>query len=524
VPRWLTIALVVTAVVLALVGGAVAWFEWRQGRDPAQLAFEAHCAACHGADLAGTDAGPALVEAPLRHGDDTIALIASIAAGYPERGMPGFGEELPAETVKALALYVGERRRDYPSLEDSFVLALPDGVVRSTHHAFRVERVATLESLPYAIAPLPDGRVLVTEKIRGLSVVDPAGTVTLVPGTPEVFPPFLSAGGGYIALGTMLDVALPPDHGATGWIHLSYTERCQLDCGSAVPQSMVRVVRGRLRDGRWVDEQTVWAAPKSKYTVVPDRVAAGRLAFDDAGHVYVSIGGKATYDRVQDLDWPTGKIHRVRRDGTVPEGNPFFVPETERDPDSTRHTVFSFGHRTPQGLAGHPRTGEIWGTEMGPRGGDEVNRIVAGGNYGWPLYTNGLDYDGTPITIGEDLGLDFAYEETVAPVVDFTPAPALSAFTFHRGEAFPAWGEDLLVGTLKAKTLLRLRIEDGVLVEQEALLTDLARIRDVAMGPEGSVYLLLEHGEGGSIVRLVPAGTEAGREIVVAQKPAKSST
>ncbi len=227
-------------------------------------------------------------------------------------------------------------------------------------------------------------------------------------------------------------------------------------------------------------------------------------AFDGKGHVYVSIGGKHSYDRLHDLNTPYGKIHRVRDDGTVPQDNPFWVPENDRTESSTIHTVWSYGHRTGQGLDGHPITGEIWNTEMGPRGGDEVNLIAAGGNYGWPLYTFGLDYDGERVTIGEELGLNFPIESTVLPAVDLTPAPPVSNFTFHDGQAFTGWKHDLLIGTLKASTLYRMRFEDGKLVEQEKLRADFGRIRDVEMGGDGLVYVLLEHNETGSLWRLVP--------------------
>ena len=171
---------------------------------------------------------------------------------------------------------------------------------------------------------------------------------------------------------------------------------------------------------------------------------------------------------------------------------------------STRHTVWSFGHRTTQGLAAHPESGAIWASEMGPRGGDEINRIVTGGNYGWPLYTEGLDYDGEPINIGKELGLDFPLTQTVRPVVDFTPAPSLSNFTFHHGRQFPNWQHDLLVGSLRARTLFRIRIDNNEVVALEKLVKHLGRIRDVDMGPEGFIYVLLEHQDTGSLVRLVP--------------------
>ena len=142
---------------------------------------------------------------------------------------------------------------------------------------------------------------------------------------------------------------------------------------------------------------------------------------------------------------------------------------------------------------------------MGPRGGDEINRIVSGGNYGWPLYTNGLDYNAEPISIGKDLGLDFPLTATIQPAVDFTPASSLSNFTFHQGLQFSGWENDLLVGSLRAQTLYRIRLAGDEIVEQEKLLTQLGRIRDVEMGFDGLVYVLLEHGKGGSIVRLTPS-------------------
>ena len=485
------------------VGCAAWWLARREAREPSKLAFAEHCASCHGEALQGGALGPPLVGTELQNGDSTEALIFAIGAGYPERGMPGFGKVLPPELVKGLALFVSEQRQGFGTTSESWVSRIPTGPQRARDHDFRVEPVASLESRPYSIAPLPDGRILVTETVRGLSIIDTNGSQgPLIADTPEVFEPILTVENNYLMMGILLDVALHPDFDENGWVYLSHTHRCQLDCGSVVPISMVQVVRGRIREGRWVDQEVIWSVPPDLHTVVPDTVAAGRLAFDRSGHVYVTIGGKATYDWVQWLDKPTGKIHRVRDDGSVPSDNPF-RPEDEV---STAHTVWSYGHRTPQGLASHPGTGEIWGTEMGPRGGDEVNLIVRGGNYGWPMFTNGLDYDGEPITIGEDLGLDLALEDTIQPVVDFTPAPAISSFEFYRGTAFPAWEHDLIVGSLRARTLYRLRIQDGKLVDQEKLISGLARIRDVEIGADGLVYLLLEHGEVGTIVRLVPSG------------------
>jgi glucose/arabinose dehydrogenase len=197
---------------------------------------------------------------------------------------------------------------------------------------------------------------------------------------------------------------------------------------------------------------------------------------------------------------PYGKIHRINDDGSIPADNPF------RDVAGALPTIWTYGHRSPQGLEYDRQTGQLWETEMGQRGGDEVNRVVAGKNYGWPLYSLGLKYDGTPVDYGKDLGIEVDLEDIVQPVVDLTPSPAVSSFVFYDGSAFPEWRHNLIVGTLKATELYRMVVEGDRVVHREVLLEGFGRIRDVANGPDGAVYLLLEHASGAQIVRLVPAG------------------
>ena len=505
--RWWLKILLGSVVLLVLVAAVGAWFfSTTDEREPSKVAFAEHCAACHGSTLEGGAEGPALIGKALVRGDSVDALMASIIDAHPGQDVEGWRQSISSESIKALALYVSERRRQWPTTSESYFLGIEDQVVDSQYHRFRVERITGLKARPYSIAPLPDGSILVSEKSRGLSIVDTGGVQgELITGTPQVWAPIATIGGAQATLGSLLDVELHPEYTDNGWIYLSHTHRCQLDCGSPWPVTMVRVVRGKIVEGQWVDQQIIWSVDPVYYTVVPDAVACGRLAFDHDGHVFVTVGGKAPYSNLHRLDTPYGKVHRVREDGSVPEDNPFYAPPAEREDGSTRHTVYSYGHRTSQGLAADPLTGAIWNTEMGPRGGDEVNHISAGGNYGWPLYTGGLDYSGEPITIGEDLGLDYAWEDTVPPVVDFTPAPAVSNFTFHHGDRFPGWERDLLIGSLKARTLYRVRIRDGREVERETLATDVGRIRDVEMGADGLVYIAVEHGENGSLLRLVPS-------------------
>lgn len=503
---WRRILLGTIILFLAAAAGLYWYISGMEKREPSRVAYGEHCASCHGKQLEGSTLGPSLLASTPEFGDGIDGLIRSIAGGPAEHGAYGWGDGFEPAMIKALALYISERRQQFPAVVDSYDFAINEQTLDSMHHRFRVELFSQLAGRPYSMAPLPDGRILVSEKVRGVSIVDSNGAQGApIVGTPRTWRQLATVRNSYVGLGWSLEVALHPEFVDNGWVYLSHTDRCQFDCGSILPVSMVRVVRGRIEHGRWIDEQVIWSVHKDYYTVVPDGVAAGRLAFDQQGHLFVSVGGKSAYRYLHVIDTPYGKIHRVRDDGSIPEDNPFWMPEGERPASSTRHTVWSYGHRTAQGLATHPESGALWNTEMGPRGGDEVNRISRGGNYGWPLYTNGLDYNAEPLTIGIELGLDFPIEDTVLPVVDFTPAPAISNFTFHRGDRFPHWSDDLLIGSLKAKTLYRLRLRRGELVEREKLVTDLGRIRDVEMGADGLVYLLIEHSDGGSIVRLVPA-------------------
>jgi glucose/arabinose dehydrogenase len=169
-------------------------------------------------------------------------------------------------------------------------------------------------------------------------------------------------------------------------------------------------------------------------------------------------------------------------------------------------SIWSYGHRNPQGLEFNDLTGELWSSEHGPRGGDEINLILPGRNYGWPLYSLGVNYDGTPVGGGEKKrGIKFDLKDIVQPVVDLTPSPAVSNFIFYHGDRFPQWQGNMIVGTLKANKLYRIVLKDKKLVHKEILLKSIGRVRDVKEGGDGSIYLLIEHGSGGKILKLIPA-------------------
>jgi glucose/arabinose dehydrogenase len=500
--------LVAIASALCIVTSALAQ---AQQQDPFLQPYRENCSVCHGENLEGAAQGTPLVGVELKHGDSIAAITKSISDGVPQTPMPAWSATLDETRIRRLAIFIGEKRANftYTDFKVGEPPPIPEGKIASEEHPFRVETVATgIDRLPYSIAPLPDGRILLTEKARGLRIVGKNGELSeLIRSTPQAYDDGFAIPGLKIVygMGYLLDVRLAPDYAKSGWIYLSYTDRCS-DCNAASrqfkrPVSMNALVRGRIKDGEWVDQQTIWKTDIENYTGMPDMAAGGRIAFDGKGHVFLSVGIKdnSEFAGVQDLGLPYGKIHRVNLDGSVPADNPFAGKA------GALATIWSYGHRSPEGLEFDSRTGQLWETEMGQRGGDEVNLLLPGKNYGWPLHSKGLKYDGTPVDYGKTLGIEPDLKAIEEPVVDFTPSPAVSSFAFYDAKAFPRWRRNMLVGSLKATELYRVVVDGNRAVHVETLLKGLGRIRDVAVGPDGLVYLLLEHASGGRIVRLVPA-------------------
>ncbi len=510
-------------ILMAIGGNAVA-----QGFDPSKIDWEAlskipmrdgfikqfneQCAVCHGEDLRGAALGTPLVGVDLRHGSSVKEIAKSIASGFPESGMPAWSETLKENQIWNLALYVAEQRQGTTILDKraNIPLILPAGTIVSERHAFRIEKIVDgLDPMPFAIAPLPDGRILLSERMRGLSIISREGEKSApIKGTPPVYDDSGIFLGQVQGIGWMLDVGIHPQFEENGWIYIHHTDRCS-DCNDLSrrgnqPVSMNRLVRGRIKDGEWVDKEIIWQADIEAYTNTSDLAAGGRIAFDDKGYVYFSIGMKGPLDfmGIQDLSLPYGKIHRVHDDGRIPADNPFVD-----DPDAL-DSIWTYGHRSVQGLEFNPQTGDLWNTEMGPRGGDELNRLVPGGNYGWPVFTTGVNYDGRPVNVAGKLGIELDADDAEFPVVDMTPSPAISSFIFYNSPEFPDWKNNIIVGTLRATDLLRMEVVDNQVVHTEMLLEDLARFRDIEMGPSGQLYVLLEHATESQIIRLVPVASE----------------
>jgi glucose/arabinose dehydrogenase len=471
--------------------------------------YEQECAVCHGNELQGEAIGVPLVGRDLLHGQSLEELATSIAYGFPDSGMPAWSETFSTNQIRTLAVFIVEQRDSMPNgvFNVSTPIQFPEGVVASDKHSFTaVPVVDGLEELIFSMAILPDRQFLVTEKTRGLRLISADGEQsTMIQNTPKAYHNDANPRGG---VGWMLEVVLHPDYADNGWIYLHFSDRCE-DCNTQSRQfnraaSMNKVVRGRIEGDQWIDQETIIEFDVASYQIGSDIGAGGRVAIDAEGHLFFSIGARSpnTMSGVQDLGLPWGKIHRVNLDGSIPEDNPYVGDASALD------SIWSRGHRSPQGLEVNPLTDELWSTEMGPRGGDELNIIEPGGNFGWPLHSLGINYSGTEVNYGRDELEFFRLEDIVMPLVDFTPSPAVSSFIFYQGDAFPEWKNDILMGTLKAQQLFRFSLDGNRVIEQEILLDDFARIRDIESGVDGEVYLLLENGAGSIIARLMPEPVE----------------
>ena len=339
-------------------------------------------------------------------------------------------------------------------------------------------RVVTLvEGLehPWGLAFLPDGRIMVTERPGRLRLIkDGKLDPTPVSGLPEII---ASGQGG------LLDIALHPDYAQNGWLYFSYVAFGTGGMGT-------RVARARL-DGMQLKELKVLF--RQNIGSMSGRHFGSRLLFDRAGFLYITVGDRGDQRRAQRLSDHAGSVIRLHDDGRVPLDNPF-VNQADAVPE-----IFSFGHRNPQGMALHPRTGEVWVHEHGPQGGDELNLLRAGQNYGWPVITYGVEYG-----IGTQIGEGTHKPGMVQPNYYWVPSIAPSGMSFYNGDRFPQWRGSLFIGSLKFRLLTRLEFTGGEVVKEERLLRGtLGRIRDVRTGPDGLLYLLTDESNG-RLVRLEP--------------------
>ncbi|WP_395679836.1 PQQ-dependent sugar dehydrogenase [Inquilinus sp.] len=372
-----------------------------------------------------------------------------------------------------------------PALTAAVLLApMPAGAVDAVYDTqkgrIRVQTMAEGLSHPWGLAFLPDGRMLVTERDGNLRLIGGARVSEPLDGVPEV-----DAGG----QGGLLDVAIDPAFGQSRLVYLSYSEAG--DGGNSTA-----VARGRLsEDGTRLTGVQVVFSQQPKLDSAQH--FGSRLVFDRQGHLFITLGerSKAQFrGQAQQLDSHLGKVVRIRPDGSVPEDNPFVGRQ------DARPEIWSYGHRNAQGAALNPDTGVLWLNEHGPRGGDEVNIPEAGKNYGWPVVSHGVNYNGSPVGEGrrEAPGM-------TGPIHHWTPSIGVSGMAFYTADAMPGWRGNVFVGGMAIPKLVRLERDGDRITGSEDLLEDLGmRIRQVIQGPDGALYLLTDDSDG-EILRVGPA-------------------
>jgi glucose/arabinose dehydrogenase len=337
---------------------------------------------------------------------------------------------------------------------------------------YKTEVVVPDLNIPWGFVFLPDGTLLITEK-SGELLHFKEGEKIIIEGLPEVY---LRGQGG------LLDIELHPDYNQNGWLYITHvSSEGEGDGGNTA------LIRAKLSGNKLKNVERLYkTGPNSKR----GQHFGSRITFDNDGFLYFSVGDRGNRDlNPQDITRDCGKIYRLNADGSIPEDNPFV------ETPNAKTAIFSYGHRNPQGMVKHPETGKIWIHEHGPKGGDEINIIQKGKNFGWPIISYGINYSGTTLTENTALpGME-------QPLFYWVPSIAPSGMAFVTSDIYPDWKGNLLVGSLKFGYLERLVLKNDKVVTRDKLLEGMGRVRSVRQGPDGYIYAALE---GVGIVKIIP--------------------
>lgn len=449
----------VLAAALAGLGAVAAVAQERP--DPAAL-YQQLCATCHGVNLEGGNA-QSMLDGVWQFGPGTGDLVRIIEHGMTDLGMPAYESVLEDAEIKALAQYILDAEK-----REGVVRPAPPEHLQTLDYEIDVDVWQDGLEIPWSIDFIDADTALVTERPGRLRIIrDGKLDPNPVQGTPTVL---------HEGQGGLFDVAVDPEYQENGWLYLAYAHA--LDPVDGTVPAMTRLVRGKVSEGRWTQEQVLFQAQPETYASTRIHFG-GKIAFDKAGFLYFCTGERGQMEKAQDLTLPNGKIHRIHRDGSIPPDNPFLgVP-------GALPSIWSYGHRNPQGLTVSPVTDAVWSTEHGPLGGDEVNLIRGSVNYGWPVITYGRDYSGVPVSeLTEMPGM-------AQPSLYWRPSIAASGLDFYHGDQFPKWNNRLLAGGLKYEEVRLLNVQNDRIIHQEIILKGAGRVRDVKCGPDGAIYVLL---------------------------------
>jgi glucose/arabinose dehydrogenase len=474
-----------------------------RGPNPQQVMFAGRCAGCHGNDLNGGRA-PSLFNHELLSQRSDAQLRQTILNGNAAVDMPSFKGVISEDEVNQLLTYIRVQAGNLRTLP-TFVPDPNGQVLKTQKQNVRVEVVAAGLDTPFGAAFLPDGRLLVTERGGKIRIIGADGK--LLPDAVKNTPPaWVRQDGGYF------DIAVHPDYAKNGWIYLSFSEVAPnytgpvpaageaLPPGAAMPPSNTRIVRGRINSaGVWVDQQDIVKLAPDLYR--PGNIHYGqRFLFDGKGHLFWTLGDRGDQNNGQNLNVPMGKIHRINDDGSIPKDNPFVTL------GGAWPSIWAYGNRNPQGLAVDPRTGLMWETEHGPTGGDEINIIEKGKDYGWGVVSDGTQPGITSRTA----------PLMVPPITSYTPSVGPSGISFYLGNRYPGWKNSLFVAMLVGSKLQRIEVSGRKILSQETIFENYGRTRAVFTGPDGLLYVLLQNPTGrgtnlalsapsaGMVIKLVP--------------------
>lgn len=430
--------------------------------------FNQYCSGCHGEKI------EAFVDRTWKHGIKKEEIVASINNGYSDLGMPAWKGVVTPKDIDVLAeeitKYIGKVNEYKVSTKPT------SNIFTSENMTVTLDTIATGFESPWGFAQLTGGNYLITDRVGVLYMVDSKQNKTIIKNSPKV----LAEG-----QGGLLDIELHPKYAENGWVYMSYSKFKEEDNQKLTTTA---IMRGKIKNDELTEVQEIFEA--SPYTKTKHHFGS-RIKFDKKGFLYFTVGERGMENEFpQSTENHNGKVHRLNDDGTIPKDNPFVGK------DKSKESIYSYGHRNPQGLALNPVTGNIWESEHGPRGGDEINLIRKGANYGWPVISYGINYNGKPITnISKKDGME-------QPEDYFTPSIAPSGMVFVAGDKYPAWKNSILIGSLRFNYLDRSIMKGNKIIGHEKLLVNIGRMRNIEMGTDGYLYVGIENP--GMVFRLMP--------------------
>ncbi len=432
--------------------------------------FTQYCSSCHGEKI------EAFVDRKWKYGTTKAEIVKTITTGALDAGMPSWKNILSSKQIDNLAAQIVKSLANVEQYK--FSSKPKTNVFQSGSMTIKLDTMATGFDSPWGITQMPDGQLLVTDRSGKLYKIDQNKQKTEIKNIPKA----LSKG-----QGGLLDVEIHPQYATNGWVYLSYSKYKE-EAGETL--TTTALVRGKIVGDEFTESKEIFEA--NPYTKTTYHYGS-RIVFDGKGYLFLSVGERGKhFEYAQGTDNDLGKVHRMYDDGRIPEDNPFYG----KSPNS--QTLYTFGNRNPQGLTQHPVTKEIWEHEHGPRGGDEINIVKKGVNYGWPTISYGINYDGKPITnLSKKEGME-------QPLHYYLPSIAPSGMAFVTGDKYPSWKGNLIIGSLRFNYLERVILKDTKVLESRKELLNVGRMRSVKMGQDGYIYIGVENP--GMVFRLLPSG------------------